>query len=98
LRGQFLPGFSWSPHRIGTQDDQPLLQYDVKTLLRTDDGVPILMSYVGVYSAAYPDHSWMTATLFEVPAGAYAWLNEVQAIGVGRTFGGGAEYKVYVLK
>jgi Protein of unknown function (DUF3237) len=98
LQGQFLPGFSWSPHRIGTQHEQPLLHYDVKTLLRTDDGVPILMSYVGVYSTAYPDQSWVTAILFEVPAGPYAWLNEVQAVGVGRTFGGGTEYKVYALK
>jgi hypothetical protein len=98
LKGEFLPGYSWSPHRMGTQNEQPLLHYDVKTLLRTDDGVPILMSYVGVYSTAYVDHSWMTATLFEVPQGPYAWLNEVQAIGVGRSFGGGAEYKVYALK
>jgi len=98
LQGQFIPGFSWSPHRMGAQNDQPLLQYDVKTLLRTDDGVPILMSYTGVYSSAYPPGSWVTATLFEVPDGPYAWLNEVQAIGIGRTAGGGAEYKVYALK
>lgn len=98
LQGQFIPGFSWSPHRMGVQDDQPLLQYDVKTLLRTDDGVPILMSYTGVYSSAYPAGSWMTATVFEAPDGAYAWLNEVQAVGIGRMAGGGAEYKVYALK
>jgi hypothetical protein len=33
-----------------------------------------------------------------VPDGAYAWLNDVQAVGIGRTAGGGAEYKVYALK
>jgi len=97
LRGQFLPGFSWSPHRMGAQNGQPLLHYDVKTLLRTDDGVPILMSYVGVYSTAYPARSWMTAILFEAPDSPYAWLNERMAIGVGRWLGDGAEYKVYVL-
>jgi hypothetical protein len=98
LRGQFLTGFSWSPHRIGAQNDQPLLQYDVKTLLRTDDGTPVLMSYTGVYSSAYPAGSWMTAIVFEAPDGSYAWLNEIQAVGIGRTAGGGAEYTVYSLR
>jgi len=98
IQGRFLPGYSWSPHRTGLIDGQPLLQYDVKTLLRTDDDVPVLMSYTGAYSPAYPRGSWMTATLFEVPSGPYAWLNEVQAVGHGRWDGDGAEYRVYALR
>ena len=98
LKGAFISGFSWSPHRMGMQHEQPLLHYDVKTLLRTDDGTPILMSYTGVYSTVFPPGSWGTATLFEVPDGPHAWLNEVQAVGIGRSAGGGAQYKVYALQ
>jgi hypothetical protein len=98
MSGQFLPGYSWSPHRIGEQDGQPLLQYDVKTLLRTDDGTPVLMSYTGAYSKHYPAMSWMTAVLFEVPEGPHGWLNEIQGVGVGRWAGDGAEYIVYTLR
>jgi hypothetical protein len=97
LSGTFLPGFSWSPHKMGMQNDQPLLHYDVRTLLREADGTPILMSYAGVYSSAGPAGAWLTATLFEVPEGPHDWLNEIQAVGFGQSSGGGAFYKVYAL-
>lgn len=99
LQGQFLPGYSWSPHRMGTQNDQGLMHYDVKTLLRTDDGTPILMSYVGLSYPMIGGRPWITAVLFETPeTGPHAWLNEVQAIGVGRWMGDGAEYTVYCME
>jgi hypothetical protein len=98
ISGEFLAGYSWSPHRIGQQDGQPLLQYDVRTLLRTNEGVPVLMSYTGAYSKSYPAMSWMTGVLFEVPEGPAAWLNEIQGVGVGRWAGDGAEYIVYALR
>jgi hypothetical protein len=99
VRGRFIPGFSWSPHRMEATPEQPRYQYDVKTLLRTDDGVPILMSYVGVLPPSYHVTGvYMTAILFEVPDGPYAWLNELQAVGVGRKVGAGAQYTVYGLK
>lgn len=99
LRGEFLPGYSWSPHKMAMQNDQPLLHYDVKTLLQEADGTPILMSYVGVFSSESkaPPGSWLTATLFEVPEGPHGWLNEIQAVGFGQSLGGGAFYKVYAL-
>ena len=104
VAGQFLSGYAWSPHRMNVKGEpgsagfEMLMHYDVKTLLQADDGTPILMSYTGASSAAYLGGSWMTATLFEVPEGPHAWLNEVQAIGVGRWAGDGSEYKVYALR
>jgi len=98
VSGDYLSGFSWSPHRMKRDGDQLLMQYDVDTLLRADDGSPILMSYTGVTSGRYPKGTWMTAALFETTAGAHDWLNEVQAIGYGRWAGDGAEYSVYALR
>lgn len=102
--GKFLSGYSWSPHHMrargeyGSPDFEMLMHYNVKTLLQEDDGTPILMSYTGASSGAYAVGSWMTATVFEVPEGPHAWLNEVQAVGAGRWAGDGAEYKVYALR
>ena len=98
LRGDFVSGYSWSPHRMTQREERVLLQYDVQTLLETDDGAPVLMSYTGAGSDRYPQGSWMTATLFETPKGRHDWLNAVQAVGVGRWAGDGAEYKVYALR
>lgn len=98
IAGDFIPGFSWSPHRMtDCPEGPPLYHYDVDTFLRTDDGTPILMSYTGVSSARYRKWHWMTAVLFEVEAGPHAWLNEVQAIGYGEYKGDGAEYHIYAL-
>jgi len=98
VQGDFLSGYSWSPHRmLRRQDEQLLMQYDVETLLQTDDGVPILMSYTGAASERYPHHEWRTAALFETPEGPHAWLNGVQAVGFGRWVGDGAEYNLYAL-
>lgn len=96
LEGDFLSGFSWSPHRM-LPGSTALMQYDVETFLRTNDGTQILMSYTGVASDQYAHHSWRTAALFEVPAGPHDWLNDVQACGFGRWKGDGAEYDIYAL-
>lgn len=98
IGGEFISGYSWSPHRVLQKDDKYLLQYDVETLLETSDGAPVLMSYTGAMSDRYPQMAWMTGTLFETPEGPHAWLNGVQAVGVGRWAGDGAEYKVYALR
>lgn len=104
ISGEFLAGYSWSPHRMasigkpGESSVETLMHYDVKTLLRADEGDSILMSYTGATSGAYARGSWMTATQFEVPEGPHDWLNEILAVGVGRWQGDGAEYKVYALR
>jgi Protein of unknown function (DUF3237) len=96
LEGAFLSGYSWSPHYTGMLRGTEIMHYDVRTLLQTDDGVPILMSYLGTKPAVY-DGTYMTATVFEVPAGPYDWLNQVQAVGAGRWMGDGAQYTVFAL-
>jgi Protein of unknown function (DUF3237) len=96
LEGAFLSGYSWSPHYTGMLGDKEIMHYDVKTLLQTDDGVPILMSYLGTKPASYTG-TYMTATVFETPEGAYDWLNQVQAVGAGRWLGDGAQYTVFAL-
>lgn len=96
LEGDFLSGFSWSPHRM-LPGSTALMQYDVETFLRADDGTPILMSYTGVASDQYAHHSWRTAALFEVSSGPHDWLNGVQACGFGSWQGDGAQYDIYAL-
>jgi Protein of unknown function (DUF3237) len=96
LEGIFLSGYSWSPHYTGILQDQEIMHYDVKTLLQTDDGVPILMSYLGTKPTGYTG-TYMTATVFETPEGPYDWLNQIQAVGAGHWQGDGAQYTVYAL-
>lgn len=98
IAGEFMPGYSWSPHYFHLKDGDHLLHYDVNTLLRTRDGVPVLMAYTGVTSSRYPKGSWRTAVLFETAQGPHAWLNEIQAVGFGRWMGDGTEYMVYALR
>jgi hypothetical protein len=105
IAGEFLPGYAWSPHHIVCEGlpghpefKIPLWHYNMRTLLRENDGTPILMSYTGASSSSYSAGSWMTTSLFEVPDGSHAWLNEIQAVGYGRWMGDGAEYNVYALR
>ena len=99
IKGEWVSGYSWSPHRILqlANGDVPLWHFDLDVLLRTDDGTPILMSYTGVSSERYEAGTWVVATVFEVPSGRYDWLNEIQGVGFGRWAGDGAEYKIYAL-
>lgn len=97
LHGEFVSGYSWSPHRKTQREGASLMQYDVQTLLRLDGDVPVLMTYTGTSSPHYEPMSWRTAVQFEAPWGPYEWLNGVQAIGVGRWKGDGAEYLVYAM-
>jgi hypothetical protein len=62
------------------------LRLDVRLVIITDDGVRIYVTYLGV---GVPDASGgltlRTAPTFEAPEGNYAWLNNVQAIGLGNS-------------
>ena len=72
------------------------LRIDVRLVLITDDGVRIYVTYNGV---AIPDGSGgltlRTAPTFEAPDGPYAWLNNIQAIGLGTSGDGALHYDVY---
>src|SRR3954453_8314354 len=82
LRGRIVPpGGDWvTAHRNG------VLQLDVRLTLVTDDGAAILMQYKGISQPAGDGRAELrTAPLFETGDERYAWLNDVQAVGVGTT-------------
>src|ERR1700712_3135195 len=97
ITGEMLQGFAWGPHRMKDGKDFGHMHYDVKILLRTDDGHCILMRYRGVNSPTYADGSWRTGVVFEAESGPYEWLNAVQAIGVGRKDGDAVDYMIYAV-
>lgn len=74
------------------------IHLDVRLLLVTDDGESILMTYNGV---GVPQENAPTkirsAPRFEVGAEAYAWLNDLQAVGIGTAGDGTVRYEVYAL-
>ncbi len=84
------PGGDWVVVRAdGT------MQLDVRVLLETDDGAHILMTYRGIGEPG--GRSIRSAPLFETGDERYAWLNNVQAVGVGAGGGGQVTYEVYRL-
>jgi hypothetical protein len=69
---------------------------DVRLLLRTDDGVTILLRYSGTASARADGVVRIeVAGRFEAPPGAYAWLNPLQAFGLGAPTPNGVRYQFY---
>ncbi|HVV38366.1 MAG TPA: DUF3237 domain-containing protein [Acidimicrobiales bacterium] len=76
------------------------LRLDVRLVIVTDDEHRIYMTYNGV---GLPDGegnlALKTAPTFEAPDGPYAWMNNVQAIGVGTSSPatGDLRYEVYEL-
>jgi hypothetical protein len=77
---------------------------DVRLTLQTEDGALILMTYHGI-GRPQPDGSpdVRTAALFETGDARYAWLNTIQAIGLGTAVGGAAglesvTYDIYALR
>ena len=67
-------------------------------MLKTHDGAEILATYTGI-GQTQPDGNLeiRTAPLFETGDERYVWLNDVQAVGVGRTVPGGVTYDLYQL-
>jgi hypothetical protein len=62
------------------------LRLDVRLTLVTDDGTRVYVTYNGVGTpTADGGLSLRTAPTFEAPDGPYAWLNNVQAIGIGES-------------
>jgi Protein of unknown function (DUF3237) len=70
---------------------------DVRLTLKTNDGAEILMTYTGILRRGPAGTEIRTAPLFETGDERYAWLNQVQAVGIGKTTAGGAVYDVYAL-
>ncbi len=75
------------------------LVLDVRANLRTDDGADIYVTYSGIgVPGADGGYSIRTAPLFQTGDERYAWLNNVQALGIGRTTDAGVEYDIYAVQ
>ena len=91
IRGTVSPatGADWVTVRA-----DKVLRIDVRLVLVTDDGAPIYMYYGGILS----DGQARTAPYFEVGDERYAWLNNVQAVGIGIVGPTGPTYEIYALR
>ncbi len=91
LKGTVAPatGADW----VTVRPDKTL-RIDVRLVLVTDDDVAIYMYYGGILK----DGQARTAPYFEVGDERYAWLNNVQAIGIGTVGPTGPAYEIYALK
>ena len=106
LRGTVMPhaGSDWLLARADGS-----FQQDARITLQTDDGAVIAMSYRGVRHSSpevaarlargeqvEPTEYYLrTAPFFETSSPAYAWLNTLVAIGVGRRVPDGVVYDVF---
>jgi hypothetical protein len=71
-------------------------QLDVRLLLETDDGTTILLRYGGKASQRADGAVRIeVAATFEAPPGDYAWLNSIQAFGLGTPTADGVRYHFY---
>jgi hypothetical protein len=71
---------------------------DVRVTWITTDGAAILMTYNGIGQLTENGSTIRSAPLFEVGDPRYAWLNRVQAVGIGgRTGEALVVYEIYAL-
>ena len=84
-------------------------QQDVRLLLTTDDGAPILMTYRGVRRASAEvdqrlsrgeivdsaEYYLRTTPYFETSSDRYGWLNGIVAVARGGRIPGGVRYEVH---
>ena len=94
LRGDIVPGASseWATTR-----GDGSVKADVRLLLLTDDGAHVLMTYNGIGTQEAGGLRVRTAPVFETGDERYAWLNQVQAVGIGTPTEHGIAYDVYRL-
>jgi len=105
LKGKILSsGGDWAV--IGPDN---ALRLDVRATLETDDGAHIYVQYPGVLApidavmakaatdqpSEFGEFYFMTAPRFETGDLRYAWLNQIVAVGEGRSGPGWVEYRVY---
>ncbi|MCC7087556.1 MAG: DUF3237 domain-containing protein, partial [Dehalococcoidia bacterium] len=74
------------------------IKLDVRVLLHTEDGADILVTYTGIGTRDGDGLSIRTAPLFETGDERYAWLNNVQAVGIGKAGTNTVTYDIYALR
>lgn len=91
LRGTVAPmtGADWVTVRADKS-----LRLDVRLVLLTDDGATVFMFYGGILQ----DGQARSAPYFETGDERYAWLNNVQGVGIGTVSPSGPVYEVYALR
>ena len=94
IKGTIVPpGGDWVHRRANKT-----MHLDVRLLLVTDDNESVLMTYQGIGKPnADGTAAIRTAPTFETGAEKYAWLNDVQAVGIGSTNAEGVTYEIYGL-
>lgn len=94
LKGAIVPpGGDWVHRRANKT-----LHLDVRLLLVTDDNESILMTYQGIGKPNGDGTTAIrTAPTFETGAEKYAWLNDVQAVGIGTSDAQGVTYDIYAI-
>ncbi|WP_373077467.1 hypothetical protein [Zhongshania sp.] len=104
LEGMWVKGLSWGPHRMSSSASSLPWQIDMKVMMQTKQGVPVLQQYLGTIpdrtapGIAPNDPSWRTAAVFETDVNSeQSWLNEVVAVGVGWKEDNEAHYHYYIL-
>jgi hypothetical protein len=106
LQGEVLPQASSDLLLVRTDGSS---QQDVRLILRTADGVLILMTYRGVRHASPEvtariargerlgpsDYYLRTAPFFETSSPKYAWLNKIVSVGIGERQPDGVTYEIF---
>ena len=104
LKGRILPsGGDWILF-----DDKGVGRLDVRATFEADDGALIYVQYFGIVmidpekaasgaESKFGDAYFMTQPRFETGAESYGWLNNIVAVGEGRSMPNAVEYKVYQL-
>ncbi len=70
-------------------------QLDVRIVLTTDDGASIYMTYFGVMAPGPDGPQIVTAPLFQTGDEKYSWLNNLQAVAIGKPGQNKVDYEVY---
>ena len=86
------PGGDWV-----TQRADGSIQLDVRLTLQTHDDARILVTYSGIGIVVDGQLKARCAPLFETGDERYAWLNNVQAVGIGGLDGTAVVYDIYEL-
>lgn len=93
LRGTVHPpGGDWA-----TQRTDGTLAVDVRSRWRTDDGVELLVTYLGIARPVAGGLDIRTAPRFEVGDDRYRWLASAHVVGFGRLEEPGVVYELFTI-
>ena len=86
------PGGDWV-----TQRADGSIKLDVRLVLKTHDDASILVTYNGIGVVVDGQLKARCAPIFETGDERYAWLNNIQAVGIGGLDGTNVVYDIYEL-